>query len=462
MRSRFWFTRALTAAVASLAFMVASRPAEAADYTWNTNSPSSWSSLSAWLPTSPPTTGTNVNTFTFPSVSAASVTATVRSAQYTFSALNFTGTTSYTLSHASGTLSPSSGAVINVSTTKLQTVSFSGSNGNPYSINIAPSGTLKWGSLSLSSRLSPVTFTGSNAASTLDVATNAYLPKTFTQNGGLVKVNPGVNLPEDSYTQNGGTVSVLGSTTSDINNIVGTGTYTLQGGAALNLAPGAVITQNIGTMNVFNSTVTWGNSTAISAIGDLITGTSVLDMADLNGAGHANVNTSVQLDAGTLLSMRIGDAFSLDYSTIYGVNGSNASLFLSGTLNLLFDNFYGYDTENGVALFAQFYDEVGSLIQGDFLSVSSTTTNSGGDYAGLTWSKNGVTGEWESSPITSGSLAGSFFRLDRDPVDYAGTYSLTVVSVPEPTQMVFLAGVGASFGAWRLVRRRGGRGHANA
>ena len=62
----------------------------------------------------------------------------------------------------------------------------------------------------------------------------------------------------------------------------------------------------------------------------------------------------------------------------------------------------------------------------------------------------GITNGWMVSNNSAQNTSGSYF----DNV----TYSV----VPEPTQMVFVAGIGAAFGAWRLRKLRRARGAAEA
>jgi hypothetical protein len=45
---------------------------------------------------------------------------------------------------------------------------------------------------------------------------------------------------------------------------------------------------------------------------------------------------------------------------------------------------------------------------------------------------------------------------------YNATANITAISVPEPTQMVFVAGVAATLGAWRMRKLRRNRGESEA
>jgi hypothetical protein len=45
---------------------------------------------------------------------------------------------------------------------------------------------------------------------------------------------------------------------------------------------------------------------------------------------------------------------------------------------------------------------------------------------------------------------------------YSATANFTAITVPEPTHMVFVAGVGAALGAWRLRKLRRSRGESEA
>jgi hypothetical protein len=86
----------------------------------------------------------------------------------------------------------------------------------------------------------------------------------------------------------------------------------------------------------------------------------------------------------------------------------------------------------------------GDSYTGNLGSLVSTATSA--PYVGLTWSKLG-SGVWQSSVYNTNQ------QLEFRPTEGA------IYVVPEPTQMVFVAGVGAALGAWRMRKlRRNGRG----
>jgi len=85
----------------------------------------------------------------------------------------------------------------------------------------------------------------------------------------------------------------------------------------------------------------------------------------------------------------------------------------------------------------------GDSYTGNLGSLVSTATS--GPYVGLTWSKLG-SGVWQSSVYNTNQ------QLEFRPTEGA------IYVVPEPTQMVFVAGVAAALGAWRMRKlRRNGR-----
>jgi len=87
------------------------------------------------------------------------------------------------------------------------------------------------------------------------------------------------------------------------------------------------------------------------------------------------------------------------------------------------------------------------LVDGKTLKVNTTqTAGAFGQYITGTFTADSTT---QSFPVTGG--VGS--------VAYANAMQVRLLVVPEPTQMVFVAGVGAALGAWRLRKlRRNGRG----
>jgi formylglycine-generating enzyme required for sulfatase activity len=106
-------------------------------------------------------------------------------------------------------------------------------------------------------------------------------------------------------------------------------------------------------------------------------------------------------------------------------------------------------------------------------NVTTVGTN-GGPSAYGAFDMGGNLGEWNDLTGAGGSqlgvrggdwsLAGASFLSSnsRNTINPAGEFDylgFRIVVVPEPTQMVFVAGVGAALGAWRLRKlRRNGRG----
>ena len=101
------------------------------------------------------------------------------------------------------------------------------------------------------------------------------------------------------------------------------------------------------------------------------------------------------------------------------------------------------DTATGYAI----GDPVWPLISGDLNGTigSMATSATSGPFAGLAWQQVGQ--NWVSSTYNTNQ------QLEFRPADG------TIYLVPEPTQMVFVAGVGAALGMWRMRKlRRNGRG----
>ena len=125
-------------------------------------------------------------------------------------------------------------------------------------------------------------------------------------------------------------------------------------------------------------------------------------------------------------------------STIFGpvdYNGLNVTLnldFLADSLGVAPETYYAPLMGNA------------DSYTGNLSSLVSTATSA--PYAGLTWSQLGG-GVWQSSVYNTNQ------QLEFRSAEGA------IYVVPEPTQMVFVAGVGAALGAWRLRKlRRNGRG----
>jgi hypothetical protein len=93
-----------------------------------------------------------------------------------------------------------------------------------------------------------------------------------------------------------------------------------------------------------------------------------------------------------------------------------------------------------------------TLVGGNSLAVNTTQTSGGiGQYITGTFTADSTT---QSFPVIGG--VGS--------VAYANAMQVRMLAVPEPTQMVFVAGVGAALGAWRMrkLRRNGSGSEATA
>jgi hypothetical protein len=93
-----------------------------------------------------------------------------------------------------------------------------------------------------------------------------------------------------------------------------------------------------------------------------------------------------------------------------------------------------------------------SLVGGTSLAVNTTGTAGG-------------FGQYITGTFTADSATQSFQSIGGvGQVAYASAMQVRLLVVPEPTQMVFVAGVGAALGAWRLrkLRRNGRGGNATA
>jgi len=154
-----------------------------------------------------------------------------------------------------------------------------------------------------------------------------------------------------------------------------------------------------------------------------------------------------------------------NYVNLQGFTGAGGPASYNGLLNQLA---FVYNTNttgtmgvsiggltNGAQYLIQFWvndSRLGAatrtvLVGGNTLAVNTTGTAGGlGQYITGTFTANSTT---QSFPVTGGVGSAA----------YANAMQVRLLVVPEPTQMVFVAGVGAALGAWRLRKlRRNGRG----
>ena len=92
--------------------------------------------------------------------------------------------------------------------------------------------------------------------------------------------------------------------------------------------------------------------------------------------------------------------------------------------------------------------------------VTLNATNSVTLDVNSTNSAGGI-GQWVTGTFTADASSQSFSVVGSTgtPTTYANAMQLRLIAVPEPTQMVSVAGVGAALGAWRMRKlRRNGRG----
>jgi hypothetical protein len=245
----------------------------------------------------------------------------------------------------------------------------------------------------------------------------------FFGSGGAINNTSTVlqKLPNLNATVAGFSVTTTNNTLQ-IANLLGSGTVTFNGPGQniVDSSSGPGIVNNSGSL-----TLPFFASYGLTANGGTIY-TSDSGFAT-NGAFVGSSAALMYMVTGT--DMQSSVAGPVDY------NGLNVSLnldFLADTLGQAPETFWS-------TLFSG-----GDSYTGNLGSLVSTATS--GPYVGLTWSQLG-SGVWQSSVYNTNQ------QLEFRPTEG------TIYVVPEPTQMVFVAGVAAAFGAWRMRKlRRNGRG----
>jgi hypothetical protein len=312
--------------------------------------------------------------------------------------------------------------------------------------------------------------------------------------GGVVAVSDtaSTTLQFTSNTTTGSTSTVPGVSGGGfgVNQFLVNGTTTYVQGSRLNIGAGGLI-DNTSTVlqNLKDVRANGAGFSVISASGTLRIGetgfTSVSPTANVSFTGlgekfldssppigitnisgpltfaevYASVGTDLTLNGG---SVSMGPGGTGQFYVGGNFTGASAATFYMAPSDLTISAVIGNVAYNNLNLvmnldslgdtvgqapgtvWAQvFGNESAESYTGNLGSLVSTATTS--PYVGLTWSQVG--GNWQSSVYNTNQ------QLEFRP----GTGAIYVV--PEPTQMVFVAGVAAAFGAWRMRKlRRNARG----
>lgn len=190
------------------------------------------------------------------------------------------------------------------------------------------------------------------------------------------------------------------------------GPLTLVGSGAfpnnINMSGGANVTLNAGSLSVGDP----GTPTTLAFLGG----------GAFSGAAGATINLTPD-----------GQGFPVGAASEVNYNGVSLNMNLDA-----FPDTLGYA---GGDFVAAVFDA--ATYTGNLGSLSSVATSS--PFAGLAWSQVGSV--WQSSVYNTNQ------QLEFRPADGS------IYVVPEPTQMVFVAGVAAALGAWRMRKlRRNARG----
>jgi len=260
---------------------------------------------------------------------------------------------------------------------------------------------------------------------------------SFADGGSLVNTS---SVPQSfsSVRANGSGFSVTSTSgTLTLAATTGSGTITFNGAGQKVLSNATIGTIGVGITNdggpltvpsnVFTQATVTGDMNLNA--GTLTVGTtlpsSLLTTGNFNGASGATLSGIASFDA-TVISA-FGDIN-------YGGVALNLDLNqMADTVSTPFGDPAAYPFSiNGPG---SFNGNIGSLV----------TSATSGPFVGLAWSQVGQ--NWLSSTYNTNQ------QLEFRPAD-GGIYV-----VPEPTQMVFVAGVAAAFGAWRMRKlRRNARG----
>ena len=225
---------------------------------------------------------------------------------------------------------------------------------------------------------------------------------------------------------------------------------------------GFSVTSTSGTLSLTNISGTHTANVSFTGLGQKIVGDTSVGITNISGpltfAGTGVLGSDLTLNGGSVF---MGSGGTGQFFVGGNFTGASAATFYMAPSDSTFSNVVGnvaYNDLNLVMNLDSLGDTVGQVpgtfwasvfgnesaasYTGNLGSLVSTATTS--PYVGLTWSQVG--GNWQSSVYNTNQ------QLEFRP----GTGAIYVV--PEPTQMVFVAGVAAALGAWRMRKlRRNGR-----
>jgi hypothetical protein len=228
------------------------------------------------------------------------------------------------------------------------------------------------------------------------------------------------------------------------------GTATKTGSGVLDLSAS---TNTSGKLNVSSGTVNM-NGAAMSGAASVASGAVLSSNAGGYTVGNLTVSSGATLNIGTPASKADGNSVNTTLSGIMNLYNpaSNdvdqsaifaSDLTLGGTMTLGFGAAYDASLEAPGGGNWAFW---GGTISGDFPSVQFTP---GSWYAGLNFTKIDAD-TWQSQNLGGGEFMNVYT---------SGPNVGVLQVVPEPTQMVFVAGVAAALGMWRMRKlRRNSRG----
>lgn len=272
--------------------------------------------------------------------------------------------------------------------------------------------TLNGGSIELRGDITNSSSANVQTIGTTDVTTNKGSTVNLVTSGSFALGNQTFTTPDGLAVSGGGTLSLRSTVNGNVSTAAGT---TLQMGPFNTIINGDLtangITQFGASDSHFLNSFTAG-ATSQTFLGVVDEGSQVL----LNSQ-----------DLGATASF--GGLLSLDFETMI----MDPATLTNGTQIYLFDN-------NG--------PNTTLTYTGNFSSVVATGTSTlyptaYGPIVGA-WTLDG--GNWRSPNIANGASPVQYFEFQ------PSTGSLVVV--PEPTQMVFVAGVAAALGAWRMRKLR--------
>ena len=232
---------------------------------------------------------------------------------------------------------------------------------------------------------------------------------------GSTSIGPNAKVLLDGSLSTGG-VSVVGGFLGGSGSMAGavsvTGT-SITTGTTTTLYTGTIAPGGSSTGGVITDSIASLRVGSLSMVGDA---TALLAVTGTGSAPYDQIIGSNAMTFGSVLGL-----------TMSGSYGSESALLSGSQTWSLFNSFSSYTP-----------------------GLTSITLNATGTpFAGLTFGPTGTTGIWQTG----------FTSLAPDAVKLQFNENTGVLAVvPEPTQMVFVAGVGAALGAWRMRKlRRNGR-----